>query len=546
VAAVRRWRDLGVFAAILLLAGLLLPERLGDPDLDRTAMALALAGPAAGAALSLAVGRPNLAVGALAGMGAYVSGALALRGVTVPLALLIAVLASAGGGALVALVTARLDVVGLLAATLLVAVGLGALTQALPQQSGGQAGLGPIPPLGSSLPDGHALHLTASGDLHLLLAVTLVVAVLSSSLLAGRVGSLWRAVGSDRSRAGASALHPLRAEVTSLAIAGGLAGLGGGLSAHVNGVATPELFAPDTVALPLLAALLAGRGVALGAILAAIATGILGTLVLPALGWRGPPSAGALALGLLAVAVVATLLPGGGRVRRGRPVEIDTEAPWPFEAGEFAGAGLVVDGLRVRAGPLIISEALSLRVPAGAVHGLVGPNGAGKSSVLAALATDRSPTVRLEGGGGGAIVLQPQAGGGFPACTVDETLMLAARGGGRTAAEARVAVAAWRQRLGMATEGGSLCADLGGGRRRLVDLARVLLRRPAVLLCDEPLAGLDPAARAAVVAVLRAAARAGLTIVIAEHDRTAVASLAVSTTELRRDDLRPVAAEAVT
>ncbi len=136
------------------MAAVALPLRLGAADLDRTALALTLAGPAAGAALTLAVGRPNLAVGAFAGAGAYISGALAIRGIDVPLAVLIATAACAGAGALLAVVTSRLDVVGLVAATLLVAVGLLALTQALPQQSGGQAGLGPLPALGTFLPGG--------------------------------------------------------------------------------------------------------------------------------------------------------------------------------------------------------------------------------------------------------------------------------------------------------------------------------------------------------------------------------------------------------
>ena len=82
-------------------------------------------------------------------------------------------------------------------------------------------------------------------------------------------------------------------------------------------------------------------------------------------------------------------------------------------------------------------------------------------------------------------------------------------------------------------------APTSSGQRRLIDLARATLRKPAVLL-DEPLAGLDPATRAAVVSLLRAAAADGLTIVMAEHDRATVGALASATTELDRDDLVPV------
>ena len=528
----RRRRDLLIVAGALVAAALLLPRWLGGPDLDRTALSLTLAGPAAGAALSLAVGRPNLAIGAFAGVGAYVSGALAIRGIDVPLAVLLAIAACAGAGALLALITARLDVVGLLASTLLVSVGLAALTQALPYQSGGQAGLGPLPALGTFLPGGRILNLTPTGDLHAAMVAALAVTAMTVMLLSGGIGAQWRAVGSDRSRAASSGLRPLRAEVSVLALASALAAAGGALGAHVSAVATPDLFSPDVVALPLLAALLAGRGSALGAVITGVAAGLIGTLVLPDLGWRGPPSATALALALLAVAVVASLLPGTPAVRRPAREEIDAEAPWPFPGDEFAGAALAVDGLDVHAGPLTLVRGFSMVVPAGQIHGLVGPNGVGKSSLLAALAATSSPRVRLEGGG--VVVLQPQSGGGFPACSVDETLILAARAGGRAPAEARRVAAAWRGRLGLDASGSTLCGELSAGRRRLIDLARVLLRRPAVLLCDEPLAGLDPAARAAAVSLLRAAGAAGLTIVLAEHDRAAVAALASGTTELRR------------
>jgi ABC-type Mn2+/Zn2+ transport system ATPase subunit/ABC-type branched-subunit amino acid transport system permease subunit len=537
-----RTRRLGAVVVVLVLAAVLLPRQLGAADLDRTATALALAGAAAGGAITLAVGRPNLAVGALAGVGAYASGALTVRGVTLPLAVVVAVAGCAAAAALVALATQRLDTVGLLAATLLLALGLAALTQALPAISGGQAGLGPLPPLGTNLPGGRALHLTATGDLHALLAAALVVTVGAALLLDSGVGALWRAVGSDRSRAAGSGLHPLRAEVIALAVSGGLAGFGGALAAHVNGVATPDAFALDVVALPLLAAVFAGRGNALGAVVAAVATGLVGGLVLPDLGWHGPPSATALALGLLAVAAVASLLPATGIARPALPLDLDADQPWPIQPGEFAGAELEVRDLDVHAGPLTVVRGLSLEAASGRVHGLVGPNGAGKSSLLTALADGPSPAVRVGGSEGGVVVLQPQAGGGFPACTVDETLLLAARGGGRGSVEAAAAARAWRARLGLDSAGSTYCADLSAGRRRLLDLARVLLRRPNVLLCDEPLAGLDPGARAAAVSLLRAAAAAGLTILLAEHDRDAVASLADTSTELVRPDLEPAAA----
>jgi ABC-type branched-subunit amino acid transport system ATPase component len=130
------------------------------------------------------------------------------------------------------------------------------------------------------------------------------------------------------------------------------------------------------------------------------------------------------------------------------------------------------------------------------------------------------------------VVRLPQEGGGWPGCTVTETLELAAAAGGGDAA-------AWRRRLGLDPWGERLCEELPASSRRLLELGRVLLLRPAVLLCDEPLAGLG-AERAAVVECLRAAAGEGVAVLLAEHDHAAVAALASRRLRLRGDLGEPV------
>jgi energy-coupling factor transporter ATP-binding protein EcfA2 len=84
---------------------------------------------------------------------------------------------------------------------------------------------------------------------------------------------------------------------------------------------------------------------------------------------------------------------------------------------------------------------------------------------------------------------------------------------------------------------GVLCESLSHGVRRRVELARVLLLRPSLLLCDEPLAGLDDGDRALALSCLRAAAAGGVTLLVAEHDRASLARIATATTELHRLDL---------
>jgi ABC-type multidrug transport system ATPase subunit len=184
-----------------------------------------------------------------------------------------------------------------------------------------------------------------------------------------------------------------------------------------------------------------------------------------------------------------------------------------------------------------------MEVAAGCIHGRAGPNGAGKTTALRAVVAganrDRAVSLVDEAGrpGGGRVVLLPQAGGGWPGTTVVETLRLAARAGGRSSQQARDAAAAWSSRLGLDAVSRALCESLSHGARRRVELARVLLMRPVVLLCDEPLAGLGEADRALVLDCLRAAAASGVSIVVAEHDRASLSRLAATTTELHRVDV---------
>ena len=60
--------------------------------------------------------------------------------------------------------------------------------------------------------------------------------------------------------------------------------------------------------------------------------------------------------------------------------------------------------------------------------------------------------------------------------------------------------------------------DLSAGERRILAIALQTMDHPQVLLIDEPTRGLDPAARAAVSAALRAAADSGTAVLIATHD----------------------------
>ena len=190
---------------------------------------------------------------------------------------------------------------------------------------------------------------------------------------------------------------------------------------------------------------------------------------------------------------------------------------------------LTVSGLAVhRKGTPLVANA-SLTLHRGEVVALVGPNGAGKSSVLVALALGEG--TRGEGSGslqtldGGRVALVPDASDDlFTRDTVEGELRaaerrLARRKNGKHPAPG-IAAAHLARLRGDATMplGREHPRDLSAGERRILAIALQTLDNPQVLLIDEPTRGLDPAARTAVAAALRAAADSGAAVLIATHD----------------------------
>lgn len=190
-------------------------------------------------------------------------------------------------------------------------------------------------------------------------------------------------------------------------------------------------------------------------------------------------------------------------------------------------------GFRFAGGAGVDDVTLSLR--AGRITGFLGRNGAGKSTTMRLLAGVLQPqrgSVKVLGHAATSAAARALVGWApeepplSPALTVREQLRfaaaLAARGASHTPRPIDDVVVA----LDLGASIDRLAGVLSKGTRQRVGTALALVGAPAVILLDEPGAGLDPAQVLALRTVLRAARDDGAAILLSSHVVAEVAALA--------------------
>jgi ABC-type multidrug transport system ATPase subunit len=212
----------------------------------------------------------------------------------------------------------------------------------------------------------------------------------------------------------------------------------------------------------------------------------------------------------------------------------------PSVAAPATGARLAAHGLTVWRGDRRVLDAVDLDVPPGAVTALLGPSGAGKTSLLRTLVRLEAPaTGRVELDGRNVRELDPRALRRRVGLVAQRPVMLP----GTVAANLALGLvdppplglADALRATGLEPDAflGRAATELSGGEAARVAVARALVRGPGALLLDEPTAGLDHRAAAAVEAlVVRLAAR-GTTVLVVTHDEAQARRLATRAMRLR-------------
>ncbi len=276
----------------------------------------------------------------------------------------------------------------------------------------------------------------------------------------------------------------------ALVTGGAIAGLSGAVLVTFIGVWSPAAWSYAETIVLFTAVIIGGAGNHIGAVLGAVLVPVgfeeitrfitnnnpdLPPNLLPSLQW--------VAIGLL-ITVFLWLRPQGILPERKRVIAVATmEPPEPGQARAWqprppaaGGTGrpdrpqgelLRTEGLSQEYGGVRAVIGVSIAIERGTLTGLIGPNGAGKSTLL-----ERA----------------------------------IARAGSLLAD------------FGLTRHANDYAGDLSGGQRRLVEIMRALMSEPAMLLLDEPMAGVYPELARALGQRLRDLCEAGMTIVMVEHE----------------------------
>ncbi len=384
-------------------------------------------------------------------------------------------------------------------------------------------------------------------------AILLACAIALLNLLDSRPGRAIRSLKGGSQMAEAMGINTFRYKVTIFLIASLLACTGGWLLAHFQLTVNPSAFGLKMGIEYLFMAVVGGVGHVWGAIVGAGLIKLLDDYLqtaLPALiGTSG--SYEVIVFGIAMVLVLKYMPDGLWSMvaqrwpRAPRAMDWQNAADLPARSKPSRGESvLAVHKVRKQFGGLVAVNDISFDIAAGQIVGLIGPNGAGKSTtfnLVTGVLSKTSGQVRFRGQDISDLSSRLIARQGMARTfqhvkmIADMTVLENVALGAYTRSHSGVMASMLRinrseeqslmkeaqhqlERIGMGEYLHELAGNLAMGPQRLMEIARALCCDPALLLLDEPAAGLRHKEKQALIQVLRQLQSEGMSILLVEHD----------------------------
>ena len=417
-------------------------------------------------------------------------------------------------------------------------------------------GLSGIPPISIG-----PIALVESWQIYFLIwAIVVAVLLLCYNLLDSRIGRAMRALRGGNTLVESLGISAFQIKLVTFVLAAFLAALSGWLYAHLSRFISPGPFDAGMGIEYLMMAMVGGAGSVLGGVVGAAIVTLLKNAVQDYLPLIAKGASGQLEI----VAFSAMFILFLQRARQGivpfladllpePKLSVPQPAP-PLPRREQPAPGTLLvkaKGVERRFGGLVAVNNVSFEVRSGEIVGLIGPNGAGKTTMFnlltGALRVDRGEIAFA----GRSITHDQQchiARAGIartfqhvklrPRMTLLDNVLLGTYARTRTGliagalhlnqaeeASARYEALQQLERVGLGDKPFELAGNLPLGNQRVLEIARALAADPALLVLDEPAAGLRRQEKLKLAELLRSLRADRLTILLVEHDMEFVMSL---------------------
>ncbi|WP_420583862.1 ATP-binding cassette domain-containing protein [Ruegeria sp.] len=358
-------------------------------------------------------------------------------------------------------------------------------------------------------------------DLLFVLGAAVAFILIARAYRESRWGLFARAVRDDEDAATALGIAPRRTRLIAWCLSGTMATMAGALYGHILGAFSPASFYLSLVFAQVVMMIVGGMASVGGAVVGVIAVTLLQNSVrnleggATVMGMALPEVFGLTTIALgLAILLVIWLRPQGivgafelgpdadARLLRGiRRATQPAAAPAPVGETE-----LVAEDLSKHFAGVIAVDDVSFAAPTGRITGLIGPNGAGKSTLVNLMTRQYDADTGSARIGGTELTRLPRHAvirhkvarsfqnlRLFRGLTAYENVLVAALAAGHSRRDADTVALRELDAFDLGEIAGMRAENLPYGARKRLEIARALAQDPAILLLDEPAAGMNPA-----------------------------------------------------